>query len=332
MAVDDEIECFAQRLLNPFRGTQHILRLGAAEAITLDGVNWDLYVTDEQLFEGLGHGPHVQVGDIRYGRWSEVNGLKRGPIQQSDDFRRLEALGDRLFDVLKSGAFRPPFPLLDRYELWLLDQAGRPLALLQSSLDGPSHNLENDLNWRACPTARERFHPSGPSAEAAPSTGLAESVNARAGRPPAAAWYERLADGGGRLCRVLPEAVAQPLSAKQLNATDFPPLLLDRSGVEGDDLARIDAFLAWQAVWLLTLDGLATDLRRELEGQARQQAERVEGQYRLYPEILDPATLNAARVEARLASVGEAEPNAAAFFDELVAVDSRNNYNPCPSD
>ncbi len=36
------VECYAQRLLNPYRGTMHVIKYEAAEAVTLDGVHWDI--------------------------------------------------------------------------------------------------------------------------------------------------------------------------------------------------------------------------------------------------------------------------------------------------
>mgnify|MGYP001087937616 CR=1 FL=1 len=40
------IECYAQRLLNPFRGAMLTIRYEAAEAVTLDGLRWDIYVAN----------------------------------------------------------------------------------------------------------------------------------------------------------------------------------------------------------------------------------------------------------------------------------------------
>ena len=61
-------------------------------------------------------------------------------------------------------------------------------------------------------------------------------------------------------------------------------------------------FLAWQAPWLLTLQGIPDGTRATLERAAFRQATRVADLYRLYPSVLDDARLNAARVEAALRS------------------------------
>lgn len=47
------VEHFAQRLRNPFRGAMHTIRYEAAEAVTLDSVHWDIYVSNDFLLEGL---------------------------------------------------------------------------------------------------------------------------------------------------------------------------------------------------------------------------------------------------------------------------------------
>lgn len=37
-----QIECYAQRLLNPFRGTMQVVKYASAEAVSTDGVHWDI--------------------------------------------------------------------------------------------------------------------------------------------------------------------------------------------------------------------------------------------------------------------------------------------------
>ena len=76
-----QFECYAQRLLNPFRGVAHTIRYQSAEAVTTDGIEWDIYVANDALLEGLGPaGRRAQISDIRYGHWSAEKDLKRGPL------------------------------------------------------------------------------------------------------------------------------------------------------------------------------------------------------------------------------------------------------------
>ena len=81
-------ECYAQRLLNPFRGSVHTMRYYSAEAMTTDGVHWDIYVANTILLPEEDGVQEVQVGDMRYGSWSAEQGLRRGRLSPSADFRR----------------------------------------------------------------------------------------------------------------------------------------------------------------------------------------------------------------------------------------------------
>ncbi len=108
------IECYAQRLLDPYRGAMLTIRYEAAEAVTLDGVRWDIYVANDQLREGVQAQGEVQVSDIRYGSWTADQGLKRGPLYPSEDFRRLEAMGATVYEHLVQVQEQIPFPFADQ--------------------------------------------------------------------------------------------------------------------------------------------------------------------------------------------------------------------------
>lgn len=310
------IDCYAQRLLNPFRGAMHTVRYEAAEAVTVDGVHWDIYVTDDLLLEGLERAPHTQVGDIRYGSWSAAQGLRRGPRNPSRDFRRMEAMGKVVFEQLASLHGELPFAFKDDYELWLLDTAGRPLALLHSVIE--EDEINNDLApvWWAGYAARERF---ASDALRVPEHSkiadyLSQYVNRGAGTVPAAQWFRRHADGHGEGLGGI--GLAPALAGRRLAAGEFPALLLANIGHDDAHRRLFEDFQAWQAVWLLTLSGLDAAQRHALERQARRQAPVVESQWRLYPEMVEADLILAARVEARLR---ESVPVARAADDFLPA-------------
>jgi hypothetical protein len=65
------IRRYAQRLLNPFRGVMNIIEFQGAEAVTTDGIHWDIYVRDLELVQDIQHNARIQTSDIRYGHWSE---------------------------------------------------------------------------------------------------------------------------------------------------------------------------------------------------------------------------------------------------------------------
>ena len=317
------IECYAQRLLSPFRGAMLTIRYEAAEAVTLDGVRWDLYVANDQLRDGVEARGRVQVSDIRYGSWSTEKGLRRGSIYPSEDFNRMEAQGAIVYQHLLHMHDQVPFPFADRFELWLLDRAGLPLALLQSTVRAADVRLDHGPRWRAGMRARERFTSDAIAAIRGSRAGAADYledyVNRHAGPSPAAQWFERGSHGRGT--GIAGINLGEGLEGRVLPSTAFPPLTLASIGHDAPHCRLLDDFRAWQAPWLLTLGHLDRDTRAWLEDRARRQALAVEAQHRLYPEIADEPTLRATLVEALLRGtrpVPERRPGSiSTFYIEL---------------
>lgn len=319
-------ECYAQRLLNPFRGAMHIIRYASAEAVTTDGVHWDIYVANERLLDDdPDNRQWTHVSDIRYGSWSAAKGLKRGPLYPSEDFRRMEEMGAIVYEHLTRVHQQVPFAFKDHFELWLLDPAHQPLALLHSAVGESDLKLDHPVEWRAGFAASERF--TSPAMRDLAGTGqtpgdyLTGYVNARAGAAPAAQWFRREPDGTGTGLHGI--GLPPALTGRSLPEQAFPPLYLSAGH---DNLHRrlIEDFHAWQAVWLLVLPQLSPPVRRALEQQARRQALIVESQYRLYPEVFDEAAIKAALVEAVLRrsqpqAEGKKEDALSTFYIELSA-------------
>lgn len=321
------IDCYAQRLLNPFRGAMHTVKYDAAEAVTVDGLHWDIYVTNEALLTGLDHRAHAQVGDIHYGSWSPGNGMCRGRRRTGYDFRHMEAVGDVLAEHLAALHGHVPFGFQDNLELWLLDQSGRPLALLHSVLAEDEMRFDLAAKWYAGFAARERFATetlSGLTDGATPNAGdyLTEYVNSLAGAAPAAQWFRRESDGTG--IGLAGIGISRRFTGRRLASEEFPVLLLADTGHDERHRRLIRDFHAWQAVWLLTLPGLDTRERERLEPHARRQAAIVEKQYRLYPVMIREDLITAARVEAVLRRSAQ-HPAAA---DEAMSV-FYIELNPC---
>lgn len=314
------VECYAQRLLNPFRGCVHVIRYASAEAVTTDGVHWDIYVSNDALVRDLAGTRPVQTSDIRYGSWSADKGLKRGPINLYDDFLAMEEMGAVVYEHLVRTHRQIPFPFRDCLELWLLDAQGRPLALLDSAVEEREITADPPGRWRAGYAALERF--SSPAMQALDAGGcraaeyLERYIQALAGATPTAQWFRREPDGVG--CS-LTDAGHAP---RRLAAAEFPPFFLATSGHDDLHLRLIEDFHAWQAPWLLLLHGLDVQTRRSLERHARSQALEVARQYRLYPEVVDQGQINAALVEAVLllsqgTSTAKADENLSTFYIEL---------------
>ncbi|MBI3560353.1 MAG: hypothetical protein HY080_01355 [Gammaproteobacteria bacterium] len=300
------IRCYAQRLLNPFRGVMNVIEFEAAEAVTTDGIHWDIYVRNAELVRDLAEAAWVQTSDIRYGRWSVAEGLKRGPIQPSADFVRMEELGTVVYEHLLTVHEQVPFAFADCYELWLLDTQQRPLALLNSVTQPREMVHDQMLRWRAGYLCERIFRPAvlqklplaRPNSTAAEY--LTNYINTLTRQPAQAQWFVRTAEGGHGLqgINIVPEIIERFLPREV-----FPDLLIHTQHHDALHSQLIDAFLIWQAPWLLLLQHLDEATRRYYEPLARRQALLVEKQYRLYPQILDKAQINAARVEAQLRRV-----------------------------
>ena len=293
-----QIERYAQRLLNPFRGVVHTIRYRSAEAVTTDGVEWDIYVANDALLDGLGRaGKRAQISDIRYGRWSVEKGLKRGPLFPSDDFRRLEDMGAVVYEHLLELHREVPFPFLDPFELWLLDRDERPLALLHSVRSDSETDTRPPLNWRAGIAAQEGFRSTAIAGLAeSPAAYLTRHVNSLASG--VAQWFLRSDDGAGLGLHALRGGEA--LRGRVLDAEAFPPLFVATAGMDAAHAQLVADYHAWQAPWMLLLPHLDAGTRGRLEAFAWQQAERVEKHCRLYPAVIDRQALMAARVEAAL--------------------------------
>lgn len=281
------IICYSQRLLNPFRGVINVIRYQSAEAVTMDGVHWDIYVANDALREGLKG--KSQISDIRYGSWSEVAGLKRGPIYPSDDFKRMEVQGQIVYEYLREHHRDVPFAFQDRYELWLLDAQRRPLALIHSVLSQEETRAEVSTQWRAGFAAEEHFR-SAATGEDNSAIALGNFIN---GQARGWQWIERDAAGGGTGL-----AGGRGAEAGQAYAAEsFPPHFLQPERHAAPFSELLADYLNWQAPWLLLLDTLPDETRRALEIQARTRAAEMVKQHRLYPAVADPAQIKAALVE-----------------------------------
>ena len=293
-----EIECYAQRLLNPFRGVVHVIRYQSAEAVTTDGIEWDIYVANDALLDDLGRaGRRAQISDIRYGHWSAETGLKRGPLFPSDDFRRLEHMGAVAYEHLLEVHRQVPFKFRDQFELWLLDRDGQPLALLHSVRTDSETDTKPPLDWRAGLAAQEHFQ-STAIADMNESAGahLTRYVNSLASG--VVQWFRRSDDGTGLGLRTL--RGGDGLQGRVLDADAFPPLFIATAGMDAAHVRLVHDYHAWQAPWMLLLPQLDSATRSRLEACACQQAELIEKHCRLYPAVIDRVRMQAARVEAAL--------------------------------
>ncbi len=297
------IEYYSQRLLNPFRGIVNTVKYQSAEAVSTDGLTWDIYVSNDLLAEGLDNSIKIQTSDIRYGKWSAEQGLKRGPIFPSDDFTYLEQQGAIALEHVQQLHELVPFPLSDKFELWLLDKQDKPLVLLDSAVHLEDIDTDCRPAWRAGNLCNRTFSSSVISqldTTHTPNENAAEYltayINSKSATSPAAQWFER--DQTGRARGLIGINMEPKLETRTLPTDAFPTFFINNTCHDAAHQQLINDFLDWQAPWLLLLPTLSPDTRRRYENLARKQVLIVEQQYRLYPEVIDSSAINSARVEA----------------------------------
>jgi hypothetical protein len=296
---------YSQRLLNPFRGTVNCISYESADAVTADGVRWDIYVSHAGLLQGLPYNKQTQVSDIRYGTWTAAAGLQRGPLYPSDDFRTLEEIGAVVYEHLLEVHQDIPFPFRDVFELWLLDAEGRPLALIDSATTLTDIDTHQPPRWTPGLESRKTFTSTTAEALATALTPaytladyLANYINGRAGKEPAAQIFERSAAGSGT--GLGGSNLDNRYENRVLEQSSFPETLLDRTHHDSLHRQLISDFTCWQAPWLLLLPTLDTTMRRDFEQHARVQPGKLVQHFHCYPQIIDQAAIDAARVEVRL--------------------------------
>ncbi len=302
------IRRYAQRLLNPFRGVMNIIEYESAEAVTIDGIHWDIYVRDADLVKELPNSSHIQTTEIRYGSWSAEKGLKRGSIYPSEDFTYLEHLGSMVFDELLEHHQNIPFPLQDHLELWLLDKQYQPLALLNSAVAMDDIELDCPTDWRAGLECRNTFQSNifddidtGDFRTDSAGCYLTDYINSLRCDSHCAQWFLR--DPNKPMATGLVGInIQDQLVNREISDQSFNKYMLNLHDHDEQHQQLIKDFLNWQAPWLLLLQDLSDADREHFEQQARQRALTLDKQFNLYPKVIDQTQINAARVEARFRS------------------------------
>lgn len=298
------IHCYSQRMLNPFRGVMNIISIGGADAVTIDGYHWTLYIHDtfdcptddpEEFFE-------IDMPDIRYGDWDKKSGLTHSPLIASYHYNEIQAIGHALLDAVEKFADQCPYKFEDKYELWLLDDKTRePLALLDSVCKKTEIHTTESLTWEAGLRCKQEFLKEFSLTDKQIATSgdlLNQIINQRAGDYPSAQWFYRdQFDYGTGLSGI---NLDNNLAGRELSARLFPKMLVQQRWPSKSDESLIDAFINWLSPHLLVLDFLRDAQREILERSARQYALLVDKMYPLYPKVIDQQAINSARVEAMM--------------------------------
>lgn len=293
------VRYYSQRMLNPFRGLMYVVETENADAVTVDGIHWDLYVDNiELLHEAYREGyEDISVPDIKFGTWSRHNGLTRAPLISTLSFDAVQAAGEALLNAVRELETRLPFPGGDDMELWLLDHTGQPLALLNSRPVESSDEHHDSCKWIVGQRCRQSFRPG--SAGSSYGEWLESRINAHAGPHISAQWFLRNEAGGCATggCNIRPE-----WQERQLAHEDFPELLVRSHWNDPVTCELVADYLDWLAPWLLQLPDLCETSRARLEKAAWKQAQEVESHYVMYPRVIDEDGLRASLVKARLIS------------------------------
>jgi hypothetical protein len=292
-------------MLNPYHGIVNIVEIEGADAVCCDGENWTVFVHDEDEYAVLDDGSRhrIETPDIKFGVWSQKEGLKRSPVRNPVAYEFVDHVGCYLLEVIKEAMVSMPFPLQDRYELWLLDTAfDLPLALIASTCSYSEVSSDVLLKWRVGMNALNHFKMTQVLGEALDGANPAERVEhiikGAAGRRARAQWFHRDEKGGGQA--VLGVNTEPFLDARVLPSRAFPEQLLRSHWPDETDECLVRAYLDWQAPWLLMLQHLSDATRDRLERAAGRRAMLLAESHALFPKVLDKARIVAARVEASL--------------------------------
>jgi len=281
-------------MLSPYRGVMHAVVHDWADAVTTDGRTWTLYVRGECLYDDPTdlQDRAISVPDVKYGTWSAKSGFVRAPIRLPTFDARVREQGEALLVAVQRHAPTLPFPLADRFELWLLHgETGHPLALIASGCTPDDCEPPSRVRW----TPGQNCMADLPEA-----VQLHHRIAELAGPAPRAQWFERHADGSGSA--LVGGADDEAIAASRLPADRFSTLLVDRGALGAGSAHLLEALLRWQSPALLQLPGLSTEQRRHFEAAACGHALRLAENLALYPFVLDRTAITAALVEARLRS------------------------------
>lgn len=298
-----KILCYSERILNPFRGVMNIIATGRADAVTIDGINWDLYIHD--TFGDHPDDPeefaNIELPDIRYGEWDKKTGLRRAPVLPSYHYDQIQEVGEELMAAVLLYADNIPFVFKDNYELWLLDEEHhQPLALLDSVCNKHEVYIPTSLQWKAGNRCRKYFN-SNVIRDVEDETHadiLNQLVNARAGNNPGAQWFFRNDVAYGHGIDVI--NVDEKYIGRGMSPRMFPRMFVEQQWDTDSECALFNEFINWLSPWLLLMDFLSDSQRKIFETTARQHAMLVDEMHLLYPKVISEKDINAARVEAAL--------------------------------
>lgn len=274
------MKAYSQRLLSPFSGVVQVLESDQARALSMDGQIWEVQIlTGDKHQEGPGYAKfqshYRSVGQLSKGMIE--NTLREGREQHQDKDERVWELITHLATV------RLPFPMVDRYECWVLDAKDEtPLAMVFSCVDeSQTETFPSSQEWMAIPAAMmpiERTQEELDRGDPPINVQMEQLIRERASLWPKTRWFDR----------------------NDAHAIELSPLLLTQQWQDeaSQDICR--RYLARMSPRLLMLHDLSHEQRLSLEQDAARHVQELARFYPAYPEVADPTQMNVMRVEAML--------------------------------
>ena len=281
---------YGVRRLGPYLGVIQVIDVGDACAYSTNGRSWRI---------------RQETASGRF-RW----GVAQLSTENMDEVQIVGA--DNLVDALKKQP-AVPFPIRDRFELWLLENKTRlPLALLRTRYKATDIEQVNDPHWRpflmtdtgfisATLAEMEKNNPR--NGWPIPHRDQLESQINVASRPmPAAQWFERLDDGTGRGIDGLRLHDDEP--GRIVSADDFPELLISEDWSDDFHRGLVADYHDWYAPSLLAHQNISAKTRQRLERAACKRPKSLLSHYPLIPEVIDQEAIDVALVSAKLMNAG----------------------------
>lgn len=281
---------YGVRRFGPYLGVIQVIDVGDACAYSTNGRSWRI---------------RQETASGRF-RW----GVTQLSSETMDEVQIVGA--DNLVDALKKLP-SVPFPIRDRFELWLLESKTRlPLALLRTRYKAEDIEQVNDPHWRpflltdtgfVSETLVKKEKADGRNGWPLPHRDQLESQVNVASRPlPAAQWFERLEDGSGRGIEGL--RLHDGEQGRIISAEDFPELLISENWADEIQQGLVADYHDWYAPALLAHQNLSMETRRRLECAAFKRPKLLLSQYPLIPEVIDQEAMDVALVSAKLMNAG----------------------------
>lgn len=283
---------YSVRQLSPFVGNIQIIEVDYCRALSSDGQQWQIQAsceTHQQIWQ-IAEQAYVPRRYVLYGSWSKSLGFSSLPLDPMLDVPDQQTIQQGLISALENQPALP-FPPLDDYECWLIDQASaQPLALLASVTDTQMIPHLQLGRWQAMPqqTGNNPL-PAELSSQAV--NELEQQIN-RQGQH--RQWFKRLPDTSGQPL----DEQYQP--AHNSGAVPLPPLLFDSLLLPASLRDTADALIRWQSPRLLSLHHLDPALRQRLEQYCQHFAVETRQRLHTYPVPLSEKVFNKIQVELKI--------------------------------